>query len=39
MKKHFSILFVMAAIAMVGCQTVDLSLFESAMYAMEQRPI
>ena len=35
MKKHFSILFVMAAIAMVGCQTVDLSPLEKRVSELE----
>ena len=35
MKKHLSILFVMAAIAMVGCQTVDLSPLEKRVSDLE----
>lgn len=35
MKKHFSILFVMAAIALVGCQTVDLTPLEKRVSELE----
>ena len=35
MKKHFSILFVMVAIALVSCQTVDLTPLEKRVSELE----